>query len=255
MMKKDAIFRLAIIVTVIWAASAIAEIDPIDPGVRDSLLSRADSLNENKNTALLLQMLKESHLFVKTEVALMLGRLGADEALPVLKKYDQTYSYFACAPSGQFGVAVILIENKTPESQKKSLLSVATESPEELKHAHSVIDMAGRELSRYEGDDIISALNDVYTYGAQYTVLALQCGKLSPDEAIVKCIDVLETHETPLKAEAAQDLLVGYGMYSRPAVLALKSRVQKLIKPTDEEFTIPKTIRSRCDQILERIEK
>jgi hypothetical protein len=254
-MKKFVIVVLLFFIAFIKVSNSSAEIEPLDPGVRDSLLSRANELYDRKDTTALLQMLNESHLFIKTEVALMLGRLGMDGALPALRKYDREYSNFACAPSGQFGVAVILIENKTPESQKRALIAVATEAPVQMNHIFSVIDAAGGELSRFNGDDIISALNDVYTYGAQYTVLALKCRNLPKDEAIEKCIDVLETHETPLKAQAAQDLLIEYGMAVKPAVLALQDRVKRRIKSTDKPFTIPKTILSRCNDILESIEK
>jgi len=194
-----------------------------------------------------------SHLFVKQDVALKLGRLGVDKALPILRTYDQSYSQFGCAKSGQFGVAVILIENKTAAAQKKALLAVATEPQKKSKHPYSVVDVAGRELSRYEGDDIIKALVDIRTYGAQYTVLELQCKKLSESRAISKCIAVLESHVNPQKAEAAQELLISFGSNAKMPVKQLKMRMEKRIKSTDSTFSKP--ILSRCNNIIKQIEK
>jgi hypothetical protein len=239
----------------IIAAPAYAELEPLDPAVRDKQLAQAEQLNARKDIDGLLKLLKESHLFIKREVALKLGRLGADEALSILRQHDQSYSRFACAESGQFGVAVILIENKTADAQKKALLVVATEPQKEGKHPHSVIDAAGRELSRYEGDDIIKALADIRTYGAQYTVLNLQCTKLPEPDAIAKCTAVLEDHTTPQKAQAAEQVLIAFGANARSPVEKLKARVEKRIKATDSTFTIPKTIRDRCNRIIKQIEE
>jgi hypothetical protein len=165
----------------IAVAPAYAELEPLDPVIRDKQLAQAEALYVKKDVDDLLKLLKESHLFIKREVALMLGHIGADKALPILRQYDQSYSRFACAESGQFGVAVILIENKTPNAQKNTLLVVATEAREKGRHPRSVVDAAGRELSRYEGDDIIKLLADIRTYGAQYT------GRFQPGSARVSC--------------------------------------------------------------------
>jgi len=246
---------LAIMCVVATGIPAYADLEPIDPDVRDRQLAQAEELYAKQDVDGLLKLLKESHLFVKQDIALKLGRLGADKALSILRQNDHSYSRFACAPSGQFGVAVILIENKTADAQKQALLAVATEPRKESKHPYSVIDVAGRELSRYEGDDIIKALVDIRTYGAQYTVLELQCKTLSESDAISKCIAVLEGHVTPQKAQAAEQLLIAFGSNATMPVEKLRMRVEKRIKSTDPTFTIPKTIRNRCNKIIKQIEK
>lgn len=252
---KLAHLAVAPIVAALVAVPTYANLALLDPEVRGRHLAKAEELYAKQDVNGLLKLLKESHLFIKNDVALKLGRLGARQALDDLREYDQCYSRFACAPSGKFGVAIILIENKTPDSQKKALLAIATERREKAKHAHSVIDAAGKELSRFDGDDIVSALADVNTYGAQYTVLLLQCRKMSKADAIAKCIAVLEAHVTPLKAEAAQRLLASFGKSAKSPVQALKARVERRIKPTDPIFTIPKTIITRCNRILKQIGK
>ncbi len=254
-MKTISPFIVILVVLLIVNTPAYALLPPLDPKALDQQLAQAEELYDKRDVYGLLKLLKETHLFIKTDIALKLGRMGADRALPILREYDKRFSQFACSPSGQFGVAVILIENKTKDEQKKRLLAVATELQEKAKHTHSVIDAAGRELSRFVGDDIITALEDVYTYGAQFTVLALQCRKLSEVDAVTKCLNVLEAHETPLKAQAAEDMLVSFGKKSiitRVKELAL--RVEKKIKSTDPRFTIPKTILSRCKWIVKQIE-
>ena len=254
-MKTFNCLILAIMFVVTTGIPGYANLERIDPDVRDKQLAQAEELYARQDVDALLKLLKESHLLVKRDIALKLGRLGADKALPILRQNDQIYSRFACAPSGQFGVAIILIENKTADAQKKALLAVATEPQKTGKHPHSVVDVAGRELSRYEGDDIIKALVDIRTYGAQYTVLELQCRKLSESDAISKCIAVLEGHVTPQKAQAAEQILVAFGSNAKMPVEKLRTRVERRIKSTDPTFTIPKTIRNRCNRIIKQIEK
>ncbi|NQZ60291.1 MAG: hypothetical protein HRT88_22810, partial [Lentisphaeraceae bacterium] len=104
------------------------------------------------------------------------------------------------------------------------------------------------------GDDIIKALTNIRTYGAQYTVLKLQCKKLPEQDRISKSIAVLEAHETPQKAEAAQQLLIASGFKAKLPVEELKTRMEKQIKPTDSTFTIQKTIFHRCNSIIKQIE-
>ena len=246
---------LAIMFVVTTGIPAYADLELIDPDVRDKQLAQAEELYAKQDVDALLKLLKESHLVIKQDIALKLGRLGADKALSILRHNDQSYSRFACAPSGQFGVAVILIENRTADAQKQALLAVATEPQKKSKHPYSVVDVAGRELSRYEGDDIIKAVVDIGTNGAQYTVLKLQCKKLSESDAISKCIAVLEEHVTPPKAEAAEQLLIAFGSNATMPVKKLRMRVEKRIKSTDPTFTIPKTIRSRCNKIITQIER
>lgn len=254
-MKAYVSLMLALLLAGLTGIPVYAKLAPLDPDVRDKQLAQAGSLYAKRDVDGLLKLLKEAHLFIKTEVALKLGRLGADDSLPILREYDERYSRFACSPSGEFGVAVILIESKAVEARKKALLAVATEPGAQAEHAHSVIDAAGRELSRFDGDDMITALAEVNTYGAQYTVLELQCRKLSRRSGISKCIAVLEAHETPQKAEAAQDILVTYGARARSPVEKLKDRMEEGINATDPTFTIPKTIRNRCARILKEIQE
>jgi hypothetical protein len=236
-----------------FAGSSQADPEELAPETRRTSLAKAEELYAKRDIQGLVTLLRESHLFIKQDVALKLGRLGAREALEELRALDKQYSEFACAPSGEFGVAVQLIENPDPVGQKKALLAVATESRQEAKHSFSVVDKAGMELSRFDGDDIVQALAMVNTKGAQYTALALQCRKLPLPAAIAKCIGVLETHETPQKAEAAQSLLVSFGKAATAAVQELQARVEKTIKLTDPNFTVSQTIVTRCERILKQI--
>ena len=253
-MRAFTCFMLTLVFAALIGVPSYADLASLDPDVRVKQLAQAEQMYAKQDVDGLLKLLKDSHLFIKQDVALKLGRLGADKALPILREYDQGCARFACAPSGQFGVAVILIENKTGDAQEKALLAVATEPREKGEHPYSVIDAAGRELSRFDGDDIITALAGVYTYGAQFTVLMLQCKKLSEADAVTKCIAVLEAHETPLKAQAAEDMLVSFGKKVAARVKELALRVKNKIEPTDPTFTTPKTIVRRCKRIVEQIE-
>ncbi len=255
-MMKALIYAIfAFMFVTVATIQTYAHLSPLDPTVKDKQLAQVEELYAKQDVDGLLKLLKRSHIFIQQDVALKLGRLGADKALSILRQYDQDYSHFECAPSGQFGVAVMLIENKTRDAQKKALLAVATEPLEQSKHPHSVIDVAGRELGRFDGDDVITALKDVNTYGAQHTVLKLQCMKLSQSNALAQCITILENHETPLKAEAAQHILVTFRNNAKSPVEELKARVEERIKATDSTFTILKTIRNRCGMVLKQIEE
>jgi hypothetical protein len=244
---------LGFILATIVSTSVQADLDHIDPVAQKVALANANELFLRRDIPGLMALLKESHLFVKQDVALKLGWLGAKEAIEELRQLDKTYATFACAESGQFGVAVALIENPEKARQRTVLLEVATEAGEHPKHAISVIDQAGRELSRFEGNDIEEKLARINTYGAQFTVLALQCRKLSSSDAIAKCIEVLEQHKTPQRAEAAQSLLISNGKPATASVQELKARVEAKIKTSDPTFTLPKTIARRCERILQTI--
>ena len=245
--------RLVLAMTILLAATAQANLEFLDPEVLKTSLVKAQELCDKRDVKGLMTLLKESHLFIKENVALMLGRLGAVEALEDLRRLDKQYAQFACAESGAFGVAVILLENTDPHSQKNALLAVATGTSRNVTNAISVVDAAGRELNRFQGDDIEQALTPVNTYGAQFTVLATQCRKVSLSEGIAKCVAVLESHETPQKAGAAESLLVAFGKPAIRSVQELKTRVEKQIQKTDPAFTLPKTILSRCKRILDQI--
>lgn len=117
--------------------------------------TKAAALYDAKDVDGLLTLMKEAHLFVKVEAALCLGRLGARSALADLTRLDAQLSRFACRESGEFGVAVILIENESEEAERAALLAVATADPKESKLAHSVIDKAAEELARYTGEEIV----------------------------------------------------------------------------------------------------
>lgn len=246
---------LALILATVVSTSAQADLASIDPVVQKAALAKANELFLKRDIPGLTTLLNESHLFIKQDVALKLGRLGAKEAIEKLRQLDKTYSTFACAESGQFGVAVVLIENPEQTRQRTALLELATEPGEHHKHFPSVIDQAGRELSRFEGEDIEERLAKINTYGAQFTVLTLQCRKLSSSDAIAKCIEVLERHETPQKAEAAQALLISSGKPATAPVQELKARVESTIKASDPTFTLSKTIASRCETILMALRK
>lgn len=244
---------LALILATIVITSAHADLDHIDPVALKIALANANELFLRRDIPSLMALLNESHLFVKQDVALKLGRLGAKEAIEELRQLDKTYATFACAESGQFGVAVALIENPEKARQRTVLLEIATEAGKHPKHPISVIDQAGRELSRFEGKDIEEKLASINTYGAQFTVLALECRKLSSSDAIAKCIEVLERHETPQTAEAAQSLLISSGKPATSPIQELKARVEAKIKTSDPTFTLSKTIAGRCERILKTI--
>lgn len=248
-------FTLGVLLSLVNVAPARSELAELDPVFRTDQLFRAERLFQNRDVHELVAMLKNSHLIIQKDVALKLGRLGANEALPLLQALDREYSRFECLPSGEFGVAALLITEKENGAQRKALLAVATEPWPYKNHADSTVDVAGRELSRFSGDDIISTLRGIRTYGAQYTVLAHKIRKLSSKDAIRECISILAVHETPMRAEAAQDLLISFGESARPAVEELKDRVGKQIKQSDPKWTVPKTIVERCDRILTRIEE
>ena len=244
---------LALILTTAASTLVHADLGHLDPLVQQIALARANELFLKRDIPELQALLHESHPFVKQDVALTLGRLGAQGAIEELRQLNQAYATFACAESGQFGVAVVLIENPEKARQRKALLDLATEVGGHSSYANSVIDLAGRELSRFEGDDIEERLTNVNTYGAQFTVLALQCRKLSTSDAIAKCIKVLQRHETPQKAQAAQTLLIASGKPAMEAVRELKARVEANIKTADPTFTLPKTIANSCERILQTI--
>lgn len=205
---------------------------------------------KRKDVASLLALLDAASPYAKGEIAICLGRLGAREALPALRRLDAQYAGFECLPVGEFGVALILIDHEGYEPEKQALLK-AVKSP---LTADSVRNRAAEELLSYGDEDVLTELAPMgRCYGAQYTVLRLQCAKLSDDQAIEKCISQLETHETPMLAEAAQRVLVFYGAKAREPVKRLIDRTAKRVKPIDPKFTIEKTILTRCNSILDQI--
>jgi hypothetical protein len=252
-MRPDWRLATTVLAMICAVCSASAKLVPISRAELEAGRAEAEGLFERGDVEGLVALLDEAHLFIKTEAALHLGRLGARTVVERLRDLDEQYARFDCAPSGQFRVAIILIENRTAEEEKNALLHVATQELGDTPYAHSVIDAAGRELSRYEGVEIVERLEGVDTYGAQYTVLAHRCRGLALDDAIAKCVAILEAHETPMKAEAAQELLISYGPAAVPAVSALWDRVEERIGPTDEPFTIDRTIVGRCGRILDEI--
>jgi hypothetical protein len=246
---------LIFIVTLVGVSSVEARMRDLEESELKEERARATKLYAEGDVQGLLTLLKQSHPFVAEEAARMLGRLGATSALEELRNLNAYYSSGLCWKSGAFGVAIILIENADTNTQKSALLRVATLPRRNPSWASSVVDDAGRELSRFAGDDIERSLASVGTYGAEYTVLSFQCRRLAPSSAIARCIAVLEAHETPMKAEAAQCLLVAFGRAAEAPVRDLKEKVEKKIKPTDSTFTIPKTILSRCERILKQIDE
>jgi hypothetical protein len=146
------LFSLVIALSV--AGSVHSKLGPLDPDERRKQLAESERLFRAQDVKGLLELLKASHLFIKTDAALRLGRLGAREALKDLREMDLRYSRLECAPSGEFGVAIILIENSEPEARKKALIAVATDTGTKTKRPTAVINAAGKELSRFPGDDV-----------------------------------------------------------------------------------------------------
>ena len=114
-MKRLAHLKPALVLVTIISMSAGAYLGPLDPDVRARQLAKAEELYSKRDVKGLLRLLKESHLFIKTDVALKLGRLRSRKALPLLREYDKQYSQFACAPSGQFGVATHEVQHQRPD--------------------------------------------------------------------------------------------------------------------------------------------
>ncbi len=235
----------------VGVGAATSDLQMIDPAELRQAKAKADRLFNNKDVEGLIDMLKASHLFVQADVAIKLGRLNAKSAIEELERLNQFYCRFACAESGEFRVALILIENEGDELEQKALLDVATAAAKQ--YPPSVIDRAGKELSRYSGAEIQERLESVQTYGAQFTALAHQFRNLSQDDAVRLCIRILERHETPLKAQAAEDLLISFGRRSTAPVRQLKSRIAAQAQPTKARFTPQNTVLSRCDDILRQI--
>lgn len=114
-------------------------------------------------------------------------------------------------------------------------------------------DAAAEALLQFTNDAVIRELMPIRAYGAQYTVLAYQCQAISATEAITTCIGILEKHETPQKAEAAERLLKEYGVQALPAVRQLLKKREGMVS-APPPFDIHHTIVSRCENIIEAIE-
>jgi hypothetical protein len=130
-------------------------------------------------------------------------------------------------------VAAILIENEAREAQKEALLAAAT-APDRSGYARSVTDVAGAELARYGGEEVVRALSPVYTYGAQYAVLAIQCAPLSREAGIARCIEVLSVHQTPMSEQAAVRLLTETGNADATARDLVGSRLLREFSRTQD---------------------
>lgn len=237
----------------VGAGPATADLPMIDQEELRQAKSKADRLFKNRDVEGLIGMLKASHLFVQADVAIKLGRLNAKEAVNELNRLDKSYRNFACADSGEFHVALILIENEGKELERKALLDVATAAA--TQYPPSVIDRAGRELSRYSGAGIRERLQSVRTYGAQFATLAHRCRSLSQHDAVKLCIEVLERHETPMKAQAAEDLLISFGDRSIQPVKQLESRIADQARTLNAGSSLQHTVRSRCEDIIRQISK
>lgn len=115
-------------------------------------------------------------------------------------------------------------------------------------------DAAAEALLELGDEATIRELVPICEYGAQYTVLAYRCRKINQAEAIAVCIDVLDRHETPQKAEAAERLLKEYGREAIPSVRDLLRKHEALITAPPPPFTIHHTIISRCKVIIRTTE-
>lgn len=85
----------------------------------------ADSLLKDKDAQGLIELVESSNYIVKQRAALHLGRLGAKEALPILKEKDLEYPRDTSISLGAFYVAIILLENDSVESRRQALLTTA----------------------------------------------------------------------------------------------------------------------------------
>lgn len=241
---------LATICAVLSVPALWADLAGGDPEQLAADLAHAEESYQKGDIPALLTLLSKDDLFVQKDVALKLGRLGAKDALAKIRQLDQQYSEYACSPSGQFGVAAILLESPDKAQQRDALLEVATDDWENQKYALSVIDQAGRELNRYDEATIVERLKEVNTYGAQFTVLTLQCRNLSPKDVIAKCVYALEQSVTPQQAEAAQELLIASGKLAIDPVQKLKERLKVKNDALGLQHTMSRSVEYRCGDIL-----
>jgi hypothetical protein len=115
-------------------------------------------------------------------------------------------------------------------------------------------DAAAEALLEFANEAVIRKLKPIRAYGAQYTVLAYQCRKISTAESIALCIDILGKHETPQKAQAAGRLLKAFGVHALPAVRQLLEEHEAMVTAPPPPSVIHHTIVSRCKNILRTIE-
>jgi hypothetical protein len=254
-MARTALF-LALLLAALLAAPASADLPNEDPRVVRRELREAKAHFEKRDAESLKTLFGKATFMAQPQIALYLGRLDAKEMLPTFEGKDKQLSRFACRECGEFGVAAILLQQPDRESEKAALLKVATTNPRDPKaeYVYSVINVAGRELAQYGGDDVIKQLAPVNNYGAQYTVLKLRVQNMKQDVAIQYCVRVLEKHETPLTAEAAQELLTAFGEPAVNAVRLLRDRTQPKIDLA-RKIDVRQTVVSRCNRILEEIKQ
>jgi hypothetical protein len=254
-MKRSVLLSvaMAIIVSALSASRLLADLPAMDIHQIELERKIARAAFGAKDADALMMLLNKGSFYVRPEVALYLGRLGTSKAKPKLLELNAQYAEFPCMEQGEYGVAILLIKNKKRKAQKKSLLDAATCDPRKKKWPFSVIDKAGEELLRYGGIDIEKRLAGILTYGAQYTVLALQCRRLAAPEAIQKCIQTLEVHETPQKAEAAEKVLIShYWPTAETAVRELEGRMMKWMKENPADKGVRLTVFSRCGKLLQQ---
>jgi hypothetical protein len=245
LLKKSA--RVMVLLLFLPTASK-ANLELISPEEYEKGKQRVEQCYSAQDITTLRGILSSSHLFVQARAALALGRLGDQQALDTLKKLDNLYRGFACAPTGEFGVAIILIENYSQgsEAQKKALLEKA------VRADSSVSSAAARELARFDDLSIIDPLSKLNEYGAQYTVLRLKCNRLLLEDRVELCVQVLEEHKTPMTAQSAQEVLIESGAVVVAAVKNLSQRIEAGKGTSKPELR--RTIMSRCEHILQNVQ-
>jgi len=114
---------------------------------------------------------------------------------------------------------------------------------------------AAKALLPLANDAVIAELAKIPSYGAEYTTLAYRCRKLPEPKAVARCIEILEKHETPMKAEAAGRLLREYGEAALEHLRELKARMAARAEKLGGPNGIVGTVIRRCERSIAIVEK
>ena len=240
---------ISCLLSILATTTVLADLPPHDPErVRQEHAAIVDAFGRGDPVSLR-RLLRDVSFYGKPAAAMCLARLNATEALPEIRALNDQYARFPCSSTGDFGVAVILLEEQGWKAEKQRLLEIATSDTRAGQWPASVIDRAGRELAIYGGNQVIRSLQGVRTYGAQYTVLYLTTRSLPTSQIVDRCINQLSNHETPPKAEAAEDILIGLGPVASDKVRSLRAVMQERLAAAGTH-SIAQTIVNRCNSIL-----
>ena len=178
----------------------------------------------------------------------IVGRIESKGRVTSVKKAKRALCHFQCSQQGEFGVAILLIENQN-EPRRKNVLLDAAISTDTNTFPRSVSDQAARMLSRYDDPILTQVLCEVPSYGAQYTALLQNSRRFTLSEKIKNYVEILGQHESPMKAQAAEELLITIGSTARNSIKQLRD--QMIASPKSKKLgSIENTVLSRCSRIL-----